>query len=162
MTETQLAPVTIEGAQIVLRNFKGAEEKFNPPGTRTFGVLLPDEIAAAMLADGWNVKQFKVREEELAEDPEAQGNFWIQVTAEYRKGRPPRAFLIASSGKKTLLTDETISQLDGVDLQNVDVIINPYRWEANGNGGIKAYLKTMYVTIEEDELDRKYSDMETQ
>ena len=36
---------------------------------------------------------------------------------------------------------------------NVDIIIRPYEWAP---GAIKAYVKTMYVTIEEDELEQKY------
>ena len=42
----------------------------------------------------------------------------------------------------------------------MDLTINPYVWEANGNTGVKAYLGTMYVTIAEDPLDAKYADEE--
>jgi hypothetical protein len=42
----------------------------------------------------------------------------------------------------------------------VDLTINPYVWEVNGNSGVKAYLGTMYVTIAEDPLDAKYDDVE--
>ena len=48
--------------------------------------------------------------------------------------------------------------LDWVDILNVDLIVRPYEWSVNGKTGVKAYLQSIYVTIEEDPLEIKYSE----
>jgi hypothetical protein len=61
-----------------------------------------------------------------------------------------------ANGVRTHITEDLVDLLDAVDILNVDLVVRPYKWEVQGNGGIKAYLKTLFVTIEEDELERKY------
>ena len=54
-------------------------------------------------------------------------------------------------------TEDTVEMLDYDSFELVDLTINPYEYDVSGSQGISAYLKTMYVTVEEDSLDAKYA-----
>jgi hypothetical protein len=147
----------MEGVRIIFRNFAGKEGKYNREGDRNFGVILPPDIAEAMLADGWAVKYLQPRED----DEEPQETPWLPVSAAFDKGRPPQVVLITSRGRTNLDAD-TVETLDWADITNVDLMVRPYFWDVNGKTGIKAYLQSMYVTIEEDALAQKYAEMDSQ
>lgn len=148
--------VVMEGVTTLFRNFAGKEGPYNREGDRNFCVLLDDEIANVMGEDGWNVKWLDPREDaDEGETPQA----YIQIKAKYDKGRPPRVVLITSRGK-TNLGENEVEMLDYADIKNVDLIFRPYHWNVSGKTGISAYLQSLYVTIEEDELERKYAEME--
>ena len=55
------------------------------------------------------------------------------------------------------MKENEIDILDWIDIEKVDLIIRPYSWSVNNSSGIKAYVKTMYITIYEDELMIKYN-----
>lgn len=151
MPQKKMNDVVFEDCRIIFRNFSGVEGRFNAAGDRNFNLLLDEATAQAMLADGWNVKWLKPREE--GDDPQPR----IEVSVSY-KGRPPRVVLITSRGR-TNLPEDMIQVLDFAEFENVDLILHPYFWEVNGKSGIKAYLASIYVTIHEDELERKYADV---
>lgn len=149
--------VLMEGVRIIFRNFSGKEGQYNREGDRNFAVLLDEKVAEEMAADDWNVKWLKPREDEEDEPPQA----YLPVSVNFDKGRPPRVVLITSRGRTNLGADD-VELLDWADITNVDLIVRPYAWDVSGKSGIKAYLQSLYVTIEEDELERKYADVDAQ
>ena len=50
--------------------------------------------------------------------------------------------------------------MDYAEIQNVDLIIRPYTWDVSGRRGIKAYLKKLYITVVQDDLEMKYRDLD--
>lgn len=146
--------ITMEGVKIVFRNFAGKEGQFNREGDRNFSVLLDESIAEVLAKDGWNVKWLRPREE----DEEGAEQAYLQVSVNF-KGRPPRVVMVTSRGR-TNLGEDDVEMLDWADIRNVDLIVRPYHWNVNGKSGIKAYLKSIFVTIEEDELELKYADLD--
>lgn len=139
----------IDNADIAFRNFSGKEGKFNPAGRRNFCVILDEDIAKTLEEDGWNIKYLKPRDE--TENPKP----YMQVAVSYDV-YPPNIFLVTSHGKNRLNSD-TIDILDWAEIKHADLVIRPYKWDVNGKQGIKAYVKTLYVVIEEDEFEEKYS-----
>lgn len=144
--------INITDAQIAFKNFSGKPGKYNNAGNRNFIVFIDDEVMVnELLNDGWNVKFMRPREEGLPERP------YLSVGVSY-KAYPPQIFLVTSKSK-TLLNEETVGMLDWAEIKRVDLSIRPYNWELNGDSGVKGYVKTMYVTIQEDPFAEMYEDV---
>ena len=140
--------IMIENARLIFKNFSGEESKFNRAGNKNFCVILDHDMADELAAEGWNIKYLRPRED--GEEPTP----YLQVTVAYGN-IPPKVIMIAGRNK-TPLDSLSIGTLDYAEIANVDLVIRPYNWEVNGKQGIKAYLKTMYVEIEQDAFASKY------
>lgn len=152
MARTDVPNISIDNAQIRFRNFTGEPTKFDKAGgKRMFSVILDPEMAEKLREDGWNVKSW---EPEGADEP----IYHLPVEISY-KIYPPKIWMI-SGNKKTMLQEDTISALQYAEFTKVQLIIRPYCWEVNGKSGVKAYVKAMYATIEEDEFEKEYRNLE--
>lgn len=146
-------------------NFRGDPDRnYSPNDTsRNFTVVIDEDNKDAMygtssddmkqlkiddlVADGWNVKWTK---------PDEDGTqiAYIPVTASYKKRGPQIIKAIGGPKNKVKVDEDDIHTLDSDFVENIDYIsINAYEWEP---GKIKAYLKDMFITVEDDPFMREY------
>lgn len=141
--------VRFENAQILWPNFSGRPDKYNPQGGKiTFGVKIPDDkVAQSMIDDGWNVK---------IRAPQEEGDVafhYMNVEAKYGK-YPPAIYMVTRRNGPVLLDETTIGTLDGAEIKSADLEVRPYCYD---DEHVKAYVKSMYVVIEEDAFAAKYA-----
>lgn len=156
MRDFQDRTVIMEEVRLIYRNFAGRESMYNAEGDRNFAVLLDDEVAAKLQRDGWHVKHIKP----ATEDDEPQP--YLPVALKFGGRRPPLVVLITKikgEWRKTQLSEEDLPVLDWVDIMTADLIVRPFEWAVGGKSGIKAYLNEIYITIRENRLVEKYSEV---
>ena len=146
--------ITMQNVKIVYRNFSGLAGQYNEAGDRNFCVVLGEELARQMEADGWNIRWQPPYEEGDPMRPILKVRVKYR-TRDGRPTRPPKVILITSRGKN-ILTERQVMLLDLADIIETDLIINPYEYE---RGKFTAYLDSIFVTIRENELELKYADV---
>jgi len=140
--------VTIYNANLMFRNFSGEETQFNPKGTRNFCIFLDYSVAEKMEKDGWTIRWLDPK------DPQDPPQPMISVKVAF--GNFPPNIVLISEGRQSKLTEENVNILDWAEIETCDVVLSPYTWSVRGQTGVKAYLKSMYVTLRVDELAKKY------
>lgn len=141
----------IDDARIIYRNFAGEASKFNREGDRNFAVIIPtQDIADALINDGWNVKIKPPRDED--DTP----FMYLPVKIKFND-RGPNVYLVSGS-RMNRLDEESISIIDAVDILSVDMDLRGYDWEVNGKTGRTAYLQSMKVTQDVDRFGIEFDE----
>ena len=145
--------VQIDDCRICFRNFSGRPDKYNREGDRNFAIVIEDqEVADALIEQGWNVKIRPPREE--GDDP----FMYLAVKVKFND-RGPNVYL--KTGRATnRLDEESVDCLDNVDILGVDLDIRPYDWDVNGKTGRTAYLQSICVTQDTDRFASRFDEDE--
>lgn len=145
--------LSLRNVSIIYPNFSGKQSQYNPKGMRTFCITLEEDLAHELTNDGWNVKFKPPRVED--ED----GFYFMEVKINYNGLKDPKIVVINKHHRKDYLQEEQISRLDTEDIISANVVLNPYRWTVNNKEGIKAYLRSAYIFVDEDEFETEISEM---
>lgn len=146
--------IEIENADVArgkFRNFAGECGPFNPNGKRSFNLFFEEDEGQYLEENGWNIHWLEPRDD--------QENRRAKLSVEVRFDVYPPKIELISGPNRTRLDENNISILDTAEIENCDAVIRPRYWEDNtGATKIKAYLKSMYVTLQEDDFGGKYAD----
>lgn len=146
----------IEDAKLLFTNFAGSPTRYNSEGgKREFSVALPLNLVEDLEKDGWNVKYRKNADGEF--DPERP---YLGVKVSY-KFRAPAIWLV-TGGRKQLLNEDTVGTLDNITIKTADVVIHPSVYDVRGQQGISAYVKELYVVMDDESASfaSKYADLD--
>jgi hypothetical protein len=141
----------IDDARLIFKNFEGRGDKFNREGDRNFSILIEDpEDADALMERGWNVKIKPPRDDD-------EGPFMrLPVKIKFSE-YGPKVYLKSGRPEPVELDEESISCLDNIDIESVDLDIRPFDWEVNGRTGRTAYLQSIHVVQRVDRFAARYA-----
>ncbi len=138
---------------IFATNFAGDPkmDRYNDARPKANIIIPSGEQAKDLIKAGVNVRQTRPRPDD---DPEEfQPEYFVTALLKYRNRNgepvkyPPRVYLVSNDAEPVLLDEESVSQIDQMRVRNVNVILNPYEYEA---GKTSLYIRVMYV---EQDLD---------
>ncbi len=136
-------------------NFSGNSDNDRFGDTRRkANIVIPNpDQAKEMIKNGFKVRNTKPRPDD---DPdEFEPEFFVTAILKFRDKRgnlvkyPPHVYLVSGDSEPVLLDEDTVGRLDDIRVKNVNVVLNPYVFDAE-NDGKNLYIRTMYV---EQDLD---------
>ena len=148
----------IDDARIIYRNFAGAASKFNREGDRNFSIVIPDqEMADALVNEGWNVKIKAPRED-------GDVPFMTLPVKVKFNDRGPNVYL-QTGNRMNRLDEDSIACLDQIDIVSVDLDVRPYDWvlyegTKDEKRGRSAYLQSIKVVQDVDRFASKFAEEE--
>lgn len=163
MFESIYETVILENTRFIFHtNFSGdpTQDRFGSSARKATIIIPNPEVAHALIDAGYNVKTTKPRQDD---DPESfVPEYFVSIQAKYRTQagvpvqNPPLIYLVTGK-KKELLTEETISLLDGIRAKNVDVELNQYLNKTTGRKSL--FIRKMYFdqVVDEDPFAAKYN-----
>lgn len=148
----------IDDAHIIYRNFAGAASKFNREGDRNFSIVIPDqEMADALVNEGWNVKIKAPRED-------GDVPFMTLPVKVKFNDRGPNVYL-QTGNRMNRLDEDSIACLDQIDIVSVDLDVRPYDWvlyegTKDEKRGRSAYLQSIKVVQDVDRFASRFAEEE--
>ena len=148
----------IDDARIIYRNFAGAASKFNREGDRNFSIVIPDqEMADALVNEGWNVKIKAPRED-------GDVPFMTLPVKVKFNDRGPNVYL-QTGNRMNRLDEDSIACLDQIDIVSVDLDVRPYDWvlyegTKDEKRGRSAYLQSIKVVQDVDRFASRFAEEE--
>jgi hypothetical protein len=152
-------PHYIDDAKVIFPWFSGKETPMNRKGDRNFGLVLTQEKADELKADGYLVKVYRPKGEDGQPDMSVDGIIYIKCKLNFESSRPPRVNLVTCIDdvcKRTPLDSTNITLLDSADIEMVDCKIGPYDWKNASGEGRAAYVQNLFVKVNLDRYDAKY------
>lgn len=169
--ENKMPTITsFEGARIIFTNFRGeSHPKYNARGARSFHIALEDpDLAQELVEEGYNVRFPKPNDEIDPEKDRRVPSLEVTVSSDHDYIKPGvKIFLVDDDDSVVRINTKNLDQvdrLDTLDIGRCDIAINPYRWVMDAGkpyetSGIKAYLTTIYITLDsfnDDPFAHKY------
>lgn len=142
--------ITIENTRFIYNtNFSGdpSQDRFGD-ARRKANIVIPDpQMAEDLLNMGVKVRQTRPRPDD---DPSTfEPTYFVSASLKYRDRLgnpvkyPPRVYTVSGDEQPVQLDEESVGIIDLIPVKNVNVILNPYTYNAAGD--ISLYIRTMYV-----------------
>ena len=146
--------IEIENAQIkwAWSHFDGRADTYNDEGDHNFTIILNEDQAKKLAADGWAVKESEGYEE--GDPPE----YLLKAKISY-KFEAPKVYLI--KGERKFRADQRdLADIKRSTTEQIDVILTPSRWVNGPRTGVTAYVKELYAVVKESRFSARYADLE--